>query len=176
MFSFLICYPSIDRTIIPSLVSYWCETWPLTLYERHWLTVFHNRVLRRIFLHKWDEVRGDLGNCFTKNFVFRTPQETIFERWNREEWGETACGTYGRQDRGGACKVVGGNSVEQNLLLRPRRRWENIIQLDLQEIRGEHGLNWTDSGTGPAAWSIKYGTKHRGFIKCMECLEYVRKY
>ena len=42
---------------------------------------------------------------------------------------------------GGACKVVGGNSVEQKLLLRPRRRWENIIKLDLQEIRRERGLN-----------------------------------
>jgi len=52
-----------------------------------------------------------------------------------------ACGTYGRQERGVACKVVGRNSEEQKPLLRPRRRWENIIKLDLQEIRGERGLN-----------------------------------
>jgi len=49
-------------------------------------------------------------------------------------------GTYGRQESGGACEVVGGNSEEQKLLLRPRHRWENIIKLYLQERRGERGL------------------------------------
>ena len=70
---------------------------------------------------------------------------------------------------------MGGNSEEQKLLLRPRRRWENIIKLDLQERRGERGLNWIDSGTGPTAGPIKHGTKHRCFIKCVEFPEYVRK-
>lgn len=71
---------------------------------------------------------------------------------------------------------MGGNSEEQKLLLRPRHRWENIIKMDLQERRGERELNRADSGTGPAAGSIKHGTKHGGFIKCVEFLEYMRKY
>jgi hypothetical protein len=37
---------------------YGCETWSLTLKEEHKLRVFENRVLRRIFGLKRDEVTG----------------------------------------------------------------------------------------------------------------------
>jgi hypothetical protein len=40
------------------VVLYGCETWSLTLREEHRLRVFENRVLRRIFGSKRDEVRG----------------------------------------------------------------------------------------------------------------------
>jgi hypothetical protein len=36
-----------------------CETWSLTLREECRLKVFENRVLRRIFVPKSDEVRGE---------------------------------------------------------------------------------------------------------------------
>jgi hypothetical protein len=44
------------KTIILSVVLYGCETWSLTLREEHRLRVFENRVLRRIFGPKRDEV------------------------------------------------------------------------------------------------------------------------
>jgi hypothetical protein len=40
-------------------VLYGCETWSLTLTEEHRLRVFKNRVLRRIFGSKRDEVTGE---------------------------------------------------------------------------------------------------------------------
>jgi hypothetical protein len=40
------------------VVLYGCETWSLTLREEHRLRVFENRVLRRIFGPKRDEVTG----------------------------------------------------------------------------------------------------------------------
>jgi hypothetical protein len=40
------------------LVLYGCETWALTLREEHRLRVFENRVLRRIFGPKREEVTG----------------------------------------------------------------------------------------------------------------------
>jgi hypothetical protein len=46
------------RTIILPVVLYGCESWSLTLREEHRLRVFENRVLRRIFVQKWDEVTG----------------------------------------------------------------------------------------------------------------------
>jgi hypothetical protein len=46
-------------TIILPVVLYGCETWFLTLREEHRLRVFENRVLRRIFGPKTDEVTGD---------------------------------------------------------------------------------------------------------------------
>jgi hypothetical protein len=44
------------RTIIRPVVVYGCETWSLTLREEHSLRVFDNRVLRRIFGCKRNEV------------------------------------------------------------------------------------------------------------------------
>ena len=38
---------------------YRSETWLFSLREEHWLTVFQNRVLRRIFEPKRDKVIGD---------------------------------------------------------------------------------------------------------------------
>jgi hypothetical protein len=42
------------------VVLYECETWSLTLREEHRLRVFENRVLRKIFGPKRDEVRRRL--------------------------------------------------------------------------------------------------------------------
>jgi len=47
------------RTIILSVVLYGCETWLLTLREERRLRVFENRVLRKIFGLKRDEVIGE---------------------------------------------------------------------------------------------------------------------
>jgi hypothetical protein len=46
----------IYKTIILPVVLYGCETWSLTLREEHRLSVFENRVLRRIIGLKRDEV------------------------------------------------------------------------------------------------------------------------
>jgi hypothetical protein len=46
------------KTIILPVVLYGCETWYLTLGEEHRPRVFENRVLRRIFGPKRDEVIG----------------------------------------------------------------------------------------------------------------------
>ena len=48
----------ISRTIIFPVVLYGCETWSLTLREERRLRMFENRVLRRIFGPKRDDVTG----------------------------------------------------------------------------------------------------------------------
>jgi hypothetical protein len=50
---------TIHKTIILPVLLYGCETWSLTLREGHRLRVFENRMLRRIFGPKTDEVTGD---------------------------------------------------------------------------------------------------------------------
>jgi hypothetical protein len=60
----------IYRTINLPVVLYGCETWSLALREKHRLRVFANRVLRKIFGPKMDEVTGE--NCITKSFVICT--------------------------------------------------------------------------------------------------------
>jgi hypothetical protein len=54
------------RTIILPVVLYGCETWSLTLREENRLRVFENRVLRRIFGPKRDEVMGDWRKLHNK--------------------------------------------------------------------------------------------------------------
>jgi hypothetical protein len=54
------------------VVVYGCETWSLTLREEHRLRVFENRVLRRTFGPKRDEVTGGGENCITRSFVIYT--------------------------------------------------------------------------------------------------------
>jgi hypothetical protein len=48
----------IYKTIILPVVLYGHETWSLTVKEEHRMRVFENRVLKRIFGPKRDEVGG----------------------------------------------------------------------------------------------------------------------
>jgi hypothetical protein len=50
------------------VVLYGCETWSLTLREEHKLRVFENRVLRRIFGPKRDEILGGWGKLHNEEF------------------------------------------------------------------------------------------------------------
>jgi hypothetical protein len=61
----------ICKTVILPVVLCGCETWSLTLREEHRRRVFENRVLRRIFGLKRDEVIGEwrkLHNNELRNF------------------------------------------------------------------------------------------------------------
>ena len=61
--SFILLYKNIKieiyKIIILHVVLYGCGTWSLTLREEHKLRVCENRVLRRIFVSKRDEVTGE---------------------------------------------------------------------------------------------------------------------
>ncbi|KAJ4426492.1 hypothetical protein ANN_27306 [Periplaneta americana] len=65
-----------------------CETWTLTLREEHWLRVFENKVLRKTFGAKRDEVTGEwrklhnteLHAFYYVNFVMRK-YGTFLMRW-----------------------------------------------------------------------------------------------
>jgi hypothetical protein len=49
----------IYRNIILPVVLYGCEAWSLTVREERRLKLFENRVLRRVFGPKRDEVTGE---------------------------------------------------------------------------------------------------------------------
>ena len=61
------------RTIILSVVLYGCETWSLTLREERRLRVFENRMLRRVFGPKRNEVTGEWKNYIMRSLVICTP-------------------------------------------------------------------------------------------------------
>jgi hypothetical protein len=56
----------IYKTVILSFVLYGCENWSLTLREKCRLMVFENKVLRRIFEPKNDEVTGEWRRLHNK--------------------------------------------------------------------------------------------------------------
>jgi hypothetical protein len=68
VFQFIIKNIKIEvyRIIILSVVLYECETWSHTLREERRLSVFENRVLRRIFGPKRDEVTGEWRRLHNK--------------------------------------------------------------------------------------------------------------
>jgi hypothetical protein len=84
----------IYKTIILPVVLYGCETWSLTLREGHRLWVFENRVLRRIFGPKWEEIteewrklhNGELHNLYSSPDIIRRIKS------RRVKWvGHVAC-------------------------------------------------------------------------------------
>ena len=55
---------------------------------------------------------------------------------------------------------------------KPRRRWEDNIKMDLQEMgRGLWGLDGVGSGLGQVAGTCEYGDEPSGSVKCGEFLD-----
>jgi hypothetical protein len=71
------------KTVILTVVLYGCETWSLTLREEHRLRVFENRVLRRIFGPKRNEVTGELGKVHNEELrdLYSSPGIIRMMRW-----------------------------------------------------------------------------------------------
>jgi hypothetical protein len=89
----------IYKTIILPFVLYGYGTWSITLREEHRLRVFENRVLRRIFGPKRDEVMGEwrkLHNGELHN-VYSSPCIIRQIKSRREVGG--ACSTHGRKKK-----------------------------------------------------------------------------
>jgi hypothetical protein len=80
----------IYKTIILPLVLYGCETWSLTLREEHRLRLFENRVLRRIFGHKRDEVTGEWRKLHNKELhdLYSSPSIIKIIKSRRMRWAD----------------------------------------------------------------------------------------
>ena len=78
----------IYRTTILPVVLYGCETWSLTLREECRLRVFENRVLRRIFGPKRDEVTGEWRKLHNEqlNDLYSSPNIVRVIKSRRMRW------------------------------------------------------------------------------------------
>jgi len=64
--------------ILP-VVLYWCETWSRILREACRVRVFENRVVRRIFGPKRDEVTEEWKNYIMRSLMSRTARHILFD-------------------------------------------------------------------------------------------------
>jgi hypothetical protein len=73
----------IYKVIILPVVLYGCGTWSSTLREEHRLRVFENRVLRRIFGPKRDEVTGEWRKLHNEELreLYSSPSIMRRMRW-----------------------------------------------------------------------------------------------
>ena len=84
----------IYRTIILPVVVYGCETWSLTLKEERRLRVFENRMLRRIFGPRRDELTGEWRKLHNEELDDLYPSPSIVRviKSRRMRWlGHVAC-------------------------------------------------------------------------------------
>jgi hypothetical protein len=122
--------------------------------------VFENRVLRRIFGPKRDEVTGEwrkLHNEKLRN-LYSSPDIIRQVKSRRMRWvGHVAHMGAKRK----VYKVLVGKPKGRRLLGRPR--WEDGVRMDLREIGlGGCGLDSTGSGQGPVAGYYECGDKPSG--------------
>ena len=80
MLVFQVAIQKVKDQDIYRTVLYGCETWSLTLRDERRLRVFENRLLRRVFGPKRDEVTGNGENYIMRSLVICTPYP-ILCRW-----------------------------------------------------------------------------------------------
>ncbi|KAJ4446933.1 hypothetical protein ANN_13635 [Periplaneta americana] len=127
----------IYKTVILPVVLYRCETWTLILREEHRLRVFENKVLRKIFGAKRDEVTGELRKLHNAEL------HALRLRWA----GHVARMGESRN----AYRVLVGRPEGKRPLGRPRRRWEDNIKMDLREV-GYDDRDWFNLAQDRDRW------------------------
>jgi hypothetical protein len=102
--------------------------------------VFENRVLRRIFGPKRDEVTGgwlNLHNEELHNF-HSSPNIIRMIKSRRMRWAGHLARIVEKRN---ACRILVGKPEEKRPLGRPRHRWVDNIKMDLREI-GWDFMDW----------------------------------
>jgi hypothetical protein len=123
----------IYKTIIVSVVLYGCEIWSLTLREENRLRVFEDRILRRIFGQKRNEVTGEWRKLHSEelHILYSSPNIIIQIKSKRMRWAGHVALT--REERN-VYRVLMGKPEGKRTLGRPSRRWEDGMRMDHREI------------------------------------------
>jgi hypothetical protein len=131
------CYHSVQnhiikmriyKTIILPVVLYGCETWFLTLREEHSLRVFENRVLRRIFGPKRDEMTREWSKLHNEELrdLYSSPNILRMIKLRRMRWA------------GDVAHIMDNRNAYRVLMRKPE---ENTL-LENVDIDGRIILKW----------------------------------
>jgi hypothetical protein len=120
------------------------------LREERRLRVLENRVLKRIFELKKDEITGEWGELHNEEIddLYFSPNRVRGIKSRRMKWdGHVA--RMGK--RRGEYRFLVGNPEGKTPLGRLGRRWEDNIKIDLQEVRcGD--MDWSDVAQDRDSW------------------------
>jgi hypothetical protein len=132
----------IYKTIILPVILYGCETWSLTLREDHRLRVFENKVLRRIFGPKRDDVTGGWRKRHNEKLRDLYSSSSIITcgiiKPRRVRWAGYVARIGQKMN---TYRLLVGKPEEKRPLGRPSCRWMDNIKMDLSEI-GWGGVDW----------------------------------
>ena len=106
------------------------------------LVVFENRVLRRVFGPKRDEVTGEWRKLHNEELsdLYSLPNIVQVVKSRIMRWA----GHVARMGEGrGMHRVLVGKPEGKRPLGRPRRRWEDNIKMDVQKWEGLVGTGWS---------------------------------
>jgi len=109
-----------------------------------------NRVQRRIFGPKRNEVLGEWKKLHNEelNDLNFSPNIVQGIKSGRTRWADHV-GRMG--ERRGGYGVLVGKPERKRSVGRPRRRWENTIKMDLQEV-GCGGMDWIELAQDRDRW------------------------
>jgi hypothetical protein len=120
------------------------------LKEESRLRVFENRVLNKVFGPKRDEVTGEWRKLHNEelNDLYSLPNIVRVVKSRRMRWA----GHVARMgEERGVNRVLVGKPEGKRPLVRPRRRWEDNIKMDLQEVGGGRG-DWMELAQDRDRW------------------------
>jgi hypothetical protein len=103
--------------------------------------VLENRVLRRVFGPKRDEVTGEWRKLHSEELsdLYSLPNIVRVVKSRRMRW----LGHVARMgEERGVHRVLVRKPEGKRPLGRPRRRWEDNNKMDLQEVGGGYGECW----------------------------------
>jgi hypothetical protein len=118
--------------------------------------MFENRVLRRVFGAKRDKVTGEWRKLHNEelNDLYSLPNIVQVVKSRRIRWaGHVAC----MGEERGVHRALVGKPEGNRPLGRPRHRWEDNIQMDLQEVGGGRG-NWMELAQDRDRWRALVST------------------
>ena len=134
--------------LILSAVLYGCETWSLTLREARRLSVFENRVLRKIFGAERDGVSGEWRNMHNDDLhdLYCSPNIVRVIKPRRMRWvGHVAC----MEERRGVYMILVRKPEIKSPLATPRHRREDNSKMNLQAVRG---MDWIELAQDRDRW------------------------
>jgi hypothetical protein len=160
------------KAMLLPMVLYGCETRSLTLREEHRLRVFENRVLRRIFGPKRDEVSGEWRKLHNEELrdLYSSPSISRIIKSRRMRWADHVARMVEKRN---AYRLLVGKPEGKRSLGRQDVDGWIILGWFLERLDGVMwtGLVWLRIGRELES-CCEFGIEPSGSMKCWETIEW----